>query len=59
MFDKQIVDYIRYYNEGRLHSSIGHVVPKDGRNQHILTERDKKFKAAREARTQKTVGGKR
>jgi hypothetical protein len=25
----QIADYIRYYNEERLHSAIGYVAPKD------------------------------
>jgi transposase InsO family protein len=52
----QIADYIRYYNEERLHSSLGYVAPKDkleGRDKQIFTERDKKLEAAREARKQK------
>jgi putative transposase len=58
----QIADYIRYYNEERLHSSIGYVAPKDkleGRDQKIFTERDKKLEAAREARKQKRLEEKR
>jgi transposase InsO family protein len=58
----QIADYIRYYNEERLHSSIGYVAPKDkleGRDQQIFTERDQKLEAAREARKQKRLEGKR
>jgi transposase InsO family protein len=58
----QIADYIRYYNEERLHSSIGYVAPKDkleGRDQQIFTERDKKLEAAREARKQKRLEEKR
>jgi transposase InsO family protein len=58
----QIADYIRYYNEERLHSSIGYVAPKDkleGRDQQIFTERDQKLEAAREARKQKRLEEKR
>lgn len=57
----QIADYIRYYNEERLHSSLGYVAPKDkleGRDKQIFTERDKKLEAAREARKQKRQEGK-
>jgi len=52
----QIADYIRYYNDERLHSSIGYVAPKDkleGRDKQIFTERDQKLEAARAARKQK------
>jgi transposase InsO family protein len=58
----QIADYIRYYNEERLHSSIGYVAPKDkldGRDKQIFTERDQKLEAAREARKQKRLEEKR
>lgn len=57
----QIADYIRYYNEERLHSALGYVAPKDkleGRDKQIFTERDKKLEAAREARKQKRQEGK-
>ena len=57
----QIADYIRYYNEERLHSSLGYVAPKDkleGRDKQIFAERDKKLEAAREARKQKRQEGK-
>jgi transposase InsO family protein len=53
--------FIRYYNEERLHSSLGYVAPKDkleGRDKQIFTERDKKLEAAREARKQKRQEGK-
>jgi len=52
----QIADYIRYYNEERLHSSIGYVAPKDkleGRDKQIFKERDSKLGVARKARQQK------
>lgn len=58
----QIADYIRYYNDERLHSSIGYVAPKDkldGRDKQIFTERDLKLEAAREARKQKRLEEKR
>jgi transposase InsO family protein len=57
----QIADYIRYYNEERLHSALGYVTPKDkleGRDKQIFTERDKKLEAARDARKQKRQEGK-
>jgi transposase InsO family protein len=52
----QIADYIGYYNEERLHSSIGYIAPKDkleGRDTQIFKERDQKLEAARAARKQK------
>ncbi len=57
----QITDYIRYYNDERLHSSLGYVAPKvklEGREKLIFTERDSKLEAVREARKQKTAAGK-
>ena len=58
----QIADYIRLYNDERLHSAIGYVAPKDkleGREKQIFRERDKKLEAAREARKQKRLEEKR
>lgn len=58
----QIADYVRHYNEERLHSSIGYITPKDkmeGRDKQIFTERDQKLEAAREARKQKRLEEKR
>jgi putative transposase len=52
----QVTDYIRYYNEDRLHSSLGYVVPKaklEGREKQIFKERDNKLEAARDARKRK------
>ena len=42
----QIAEYIRYYNEERLHSAIGYIAPKDtlfGRGKQIFKERDQKL----------------
>ena len=58
----QIADYIRHYNNERLHSSIGYVAPKDkleGRDKQIFKERDQKLEAARAARKQKRLEEKR
>lgn len=58
----QIADYIRLYNDERLHSAIGYVAPKDkleGRDKQIFRERDQKLEAAREARKQKRLEEKR
>jgi transposase InsO family protein len=47
--------YISYYNDERLHSSLGYVAPKDklkGHDQQILKKRDSKLEAAREERKQ-------
>lgn len=52
----QVADYIRYYNDERLHSALGYVAPKvklEGREEQIFKERDSKLEAAREARKQK------
>ena len=46
-------DYVRRYNEERLHSAIGYVTPADklaGREQAIFAARDRKLEAARERR---------
>jgi hypothetical protein len=54
----QIADYIRHYNEERLHSAIGFIAPKDkfeGLDKQIFKERDQKLEAAREAREQKRL----
>ena len=54
----QIVEYIRYYNDERLHSAIGYIAPKDkmeGHDIQIFTERDQKLEVAREARKQKRL----
>jgi hypothetical protein len=48
-----VENYVRHYNEVRLHSAIGYVTPADklaGRDQAILAERDRKLEAARERR---------
>lgn len=53
---KQATDYIRYYNDDRLHSSLGYVAPRaklEGREKQIFKERDSKLEAARDARKQK------
>jgi transposase InsO family protein len=53
---RQITDYIRHYNDDRLHSSLGYVAPKaklEGREKQIFKERNSKLEAARDARKQK------
>jgi putative transposase len=48
-----IAQYVRVYNEQRLHSSIGYITPKDmlaGRRQQIHAERDRKLEQARKQR---------
>ena len=47
--------FVKYYNEERLHSSIGFVTPLDklqGKEQEIFNARDKKLQAARALRKQ-------
>ena len=48
-----VTDYVRRYNEVRLHSAIGYVTPADklaGREQAIFAACDRKLEAARERR---------
>lgn len=56
---KVVEDFVRHYNEVRLHSAVGYVTPKDkleGRAPEIQTQRDQKLEAAREARrTQREI----
>jgi len=51
---RSVVDqFVRYYNDTRLHSAIGYVTPKDrlsGQDQIILTERKNKLAQARQQR---------
>ncbi len=50
-----VADYVRHYNEVRLHSAIGYITPKDkldGREAVIFAERDRKLAEARECRKQ-------
>jgi transposase InsO family protein len=52
----QVTDYIRHYNDERLHSSLGYVTPRaklEGQQKQIFKERDNKLEAARETRRQK------
>ncbi len=47
---------MEYYNNIRLNSAIGYVVPKaklEGREKQIFVERDQKLEAARESRKAK------
>ena len=51
-----VADFVDHYNDQRLHSAIGYVTPKDklqGRAETILTARDAKLAAARDARKAK------
>lgn len=51
-----VSDYVRHYNEVRLHSGIGYVTPKDkleGRAESIFAARDVKLEAARDMRKQR------
>ena len=53
---RQIIDFIEYYNEQRLHSAIGYIAPKDkleGRETFIYKERDRKLEEARAERQRK------
>jgi transposase InsO family protein len=54
----QIAEYVRHYNENRLHSAIGYIAPVDkleGRDIQIFQERAQKLDGAREARKQKRL----
>ena len=48
-----VTDFVAHYNNTRLHSAIGYITPIDklqGRAEAILTQRESKLAAAREAR---------
>ena len=48
-----VADYVRHYNEVRLHSAIGYVTPLTklrGEETQVFTERDRKLEDARERR---------
>jgi len=48
-----VAAYVEHYNTVRLHSAIGYVTPqdmRDGRQQEVFRERDRKLEAARELR---------
>jgi len=48
-----VAEYVKYYNEIRLHSAIGYVTPETkllGKDREVFAERDQKLEAAREAR---------
>jgi putative transposase len=50
-----VAEFVKYYNDSRLHSAIGYVAPADklaGREPVIFAERDRKLEAARERRRQ-------
>ena len=51
-----ISDFIKHYNEVRLHSAIGYVTPDDklhGREKEIWAERDRRLEHARDLRRQR------
>jgi putative transposase len=55
---KIMTQYVNYYNNKRLHSSIGYVAPVDmleGRQKEILHEREQKLQEAREQRKAKRI----
>ena len=48
-----VENYVRHYNEVRLHSALGYVTPAAklaGQDQRIFAERDRKLETAREQR---------
>ncbi len=50
-----ITDYIKYYNEERLHSALGYITPKDfldGKKEDIHENRDRKMKEALQVRVE-------
>ena len=51
-----VEEFVRYYNENRLHSAIGYIAPIDkleGREKEILSDRESKLEEARARRKQK------
>lgn len=51
-----MTEYVRYYNEDRLHSAIGYIAPKDkleGRAEKIFKARNQKLEKAREERAER------
>jgi transposase InsO family protein len=55
---KIMAEYVQYYNNKRLHSSIGYVAPVDmlqGRQKEIFKEREQKLQEAREQRKAKRI----
>ena len=50
---RRVDEYVRHYNEVRLHSAIGYVTPQtklEGKEKQVFAERDRKLEAAREQR---------
>ena len=50
---RSVAEYVKHYNEVRLHSALGYITPKDyreGRAQQIHDDRDRKIDVAREQR---------
>jgi len=50
---RRVAEYVRHYNEARLHSAIGYVTPADklaGLEKAIFAERDRKLEEARTRR---------
>jgi hypothetical protein len=50
---KVVEEFVRYYNDLRLHSAIGYVAPKDrleGKDKQIWADRDRKLEQARQIR---------
>jgi len=55
---KIVEEFVRYYNEKRLHSAIGYIAPIDkleGREKAILADRERKLDEARARRKQKRL----
>jgi len=50
---KAVIDYVKHYNEVRLHSAINYINPLTkfaGKEKEVFADRDAKLKAAREQR---------
>ncbi len=53
--EQVIAEYIKYYNEERLHSALGYITPKDfldGKKEMIHEDRDRKMKKALQTRVE-------